>query len=555
MTPPAFSPVLAVVVVALVAPLTVRAAAEDPGVSITTAVTEPAETLTFQNRSIITFRATVQGNTPSERVRAAHRRLAALPANLGGATVRLAPVATGARGFLVMAHDELAFAIWDRDAEEGVKLEALATEVTRRLSEALDARREQRRLPVFLRGLARSAAASAILGVFLWLLTRLGRRFVDSLGRAAGARVERLEHRWGDLQTTLLSIIKVVVRLAFWVLLVAAVDLWLTFVLGCFPLTQPWARALEAQLLDILLGIGLAILGYLPSLAMLIAIYVVARFLAGVLKKFLERVDRGLLIIPGLHVETVGATRRIAVALVWLIALAAAFPYLPGASSEAFKGLSLLIGLMVSLGSTGIVAQAMSGLVVVYSRSLSKGDFVRLGEHDGVVAEVGLLSTKLVTIRGEEVTIPNTVVVGGPVRNFSRLSRDKGPLLSTTVSIGYDAPWRKVRALLLAAARRTSGLRADSEPFVLQRSLGDYYVVYELFVRLENPLDRPQVLDELHAAIQDAFNEAGVQIMSPHFVLQPEEPVVVPRDRWGDDAAPDAGPSRASTAAGERETG
>ncbi len=201
---------------------------------------------------------------------------------------------------------------------------------------------------------------------------------------------------------------------------------------------------------------------------------------------------------------------------------------------------------MISLGSSGIVAQAMSGMVIVYSRSLSKGDVVRLGEHEGVVSEVGLLSTKMVTMRGEEVTVPNTVVVAGPVRNFSRLSRDKGPLVATTVTIGYDA-WRQVRALLLAAAKRTSGLRTDSEPFVLQRGLQDFYVSYELIARLVTPLDRPQVLDELHGHIQDAFNEAGVRIMSPHFMAQPSQPVVIPRDQWGEEAAPAAGPDERGT--------
>jgi small-conductance mechanosensitive channel len=136
------------------------------------------------------------------------------------------------------------------------------------------------------------------------------------------------------------------------------------------------------------------------------------------------------------------------------------------------------------------------------------------------------------------VTVPNTVVVGGPVRNYSRLSRDKGPLVSTTVTIGYDAPWRQVRALLLAAAKRTPGLRSDIDPFVLQRGLNDFYVSYELIARLAvDPLDRPQVLDALHGHIQDAFNEAGVQIMSPHFMAQPNQPVVVPRESWGEDGA------------------
>ena len=211
---------------------------------------------------------------------------------------------------------------------------------------------------------------------------------------------------------------------------------------------------------------------------------------------------------------------------VWLGTIAAAYPYLPGSGSEAFKALSLVVGLGLSLGSTGIVAQAMSGLVVIYSRALSRGDCVRIGDTEGVVTEVHLLSTRLLTVQGEEVTIPNTVVVNGPVKNFGRASKGQGALVSARVSIGYDTPWRKVHALLLDAAKDTPGLRADPAPYVLQRALDDFYVQYELFAAVEKPVDRPIVASALHARMQDGFNAAGVQIMSPHYVFQPRQPVL-----------------------------
>jgi len=186
----------------------------------------------------------------------------------------------------------------------------------------------------------------------------------------------------------------------------------------------------------------------------------------------------------------------------------------------------VLVGLGLSLGSTGIVAQAMSGLVVIYSRALSRGDCVRIGEIEGVVTEVHLLSTRLLTIQGEEVTIPNTVVVNGPVRNFGRAMKGQGALVSARASIGYDVPWRKAHALLLDAARETPGIRADPAPYVLQRALDDFYVQYELVAAVENAVDRPYVASALHGRIQDVFNAAGVQIMSPHYVFQPRHPVL-----------------------------
>jgi small-conductance mechanosensitive channel len=213
---------------------------------------------------------------------------------------------------------------------------------------------------------------------------------------------------------------------------------------------------------------------------------------------------------------------------------------LPGSSSEAFKGVSVFLGLMVTLGSSGVMGHMMSGLVLVYSRSLRAGDVVRVNDIEGMVSEVGVLSVKVINSRKEEYTIPNAVIVGTTVKNYTRLSREVGPVLTTGVTIGYDAPWRVVYEMLLAAADRTAGVRKHPAPLVFQPELSDFYVVYQLTVRLEPGSDRLGVLTELHQNIQDAFNERGVQIMSPHFEGQPGERVWVPKSKWN--AAPeDAG--------------
>jgi small-conductance mechanosensitive channel len=158
-----------------------------------------------------------------------------------------------------------------------------------------------------------------------------------------------------------------------------------------------------------------------------------------------------------------------------------------------------------------------------------------------MVSEVGVLSVKVVNSRKEEVTIPNAVIVGTTVKNYTRMCHDSGPVLTTGVTIGYDAPWRVVYEMLLAAADRTAGVRKEPAPVVFQPELSDFYVVYQLTVRLEPDADRLGVLTELHQNIQDAFNERGVQIMSPHYEGQPGERVWVPKSKWT--AAPDD-PSR-----------
>jgi small-conductance mechanosensitive channel len=209
-----------------------------------------------------------------------------------------------------------------------------------------------------------------------------------------------------------------------------------------------------------------------------------------------------------------------------------AYPYIPGSETEAFKGLSVLIGLMITLGSTGLINQIISGLFVIYSRSVRPEDYVRIGDIEGQVTDVGFLATKLKTPRQEEITIPHSVLVGTATTNYSRLAGPDGMVVTASVTIGYDVPWRQVHALLLLGASRTRGIRTDPSPRVLQRELSDFYVQYHLMAHLEEGKSRAEVLSDLHAQIQDAFNEFGAQIMSPHFESQPERRVLVPKSEW-----------------------
>ena len=216
----------------------------------------------------------------------------------------------------------------------------------------------------------------------------------------------------------------------------------------------------------------------------------------------------------------------------------AAYPYFPGSGSEAFKGIGVFVGLMLSIGSSGVVNQAVSGLMLMYSRSFRPGEFVQVGETEGTVLEVGFLTTRIETLRHEHVTIPNAVIVGNVTRNFSRLKERGGIRIPTKVTIGYDTPWRQVRAMLQLAADRTANVVRDPPPRILQTALLDHAVEYTMLVCIADPTQRPLVLDELHANILDAFNEYGVQIMSPVYEDDPEEPKVVPRERWFKAPAP-----------------
>jgi small-conductance mechanosensitive channel len=275
-----------------------------------------------------------------------------------------------------------------------------------------------------------------------------------------------------------------------------------------------------------------AIVLSLPGLGMVLIIIIISRMAARALDVFFCNVQDGTIKVQWMEPETARATRRIAGILLWLFALTVAYPYVPGSSSEAIKGVSVFAGLLLTLGASGMVNQVMSGLMVVYSRTMRTGDLIRVDDVTGEVMELGFLATKVRTSVGNEVSIPNARIVTAVVQNFSTFDAAIGPRISTTVTIGYDTPWRQVQAMLILASQKTEGVSAATPPEVVQRSLSDFYVEYELRCRIENAKQRVLVLSRLHAQIQDTFNEHGVQIMSPHFVAQPQDAVVIPPDKW-----------------------
>jgi len=307
---------------------------------------------------------------------------------------------------------------------------------------------------------------------------------------------------------------------------------WLTYVLGLFPQTRAWSYQLGESLFALCGDMLEGMIAAMPGLVTVLLIVVITRFFIKMLAILFDRIERGQFRVQGLHAETIGATRRLLSVVIWLFALTVAYPYLPGADSDAFKGISVFFGLMVTLGSAGIMNHAMSGLVLIYSRALRPGDLVQIGEVEGMVSELNALSTKLVTRQDYEVTLPNAVVVGGKVVNLTRLAGEKGVALLTKVTIGYDTPWRQVHAMLELAARRCTRLNQDEAPLVRQLHLQDWYVEYELQVRMKASELPAVVKTELHGHIQDVFNEFGVQIMSPNFIAQPEQAVLVAREQW-----------------------
>jgi small-conductance mechanosensitive channel len=376
------------------------------------------------------------------------------------------------------------------------------------------------------------AVATVALLLLLWLLRRVKHWLLERLEQITFPPEGLVPGLATDFHPHVVQAGKSIISLLSAVTVLFLIYVWLVYSLGQFPESAPRAEQLEEFLVALFLDFAKGALGAVPGLVAVVIVFLVARWITRLLRIVFDKVEAGVLSLPWLERETARTTQTLFVMVVWLFALVTAYPYIPGSETDAFKGLSVLIGLMVTLGSTGIINQVISGLFVVYSKSVRPEDYVRVGEVEGEVIDVGFLATKLRTPRQEEITIPHSVIVGTATTNYSRLAGDNGMAVTTSVTIGYDVPWRQVHALLQLGAARTRGLRRNPAPRVMQRELSDFYVQYLLLAHLEDGQSRAAVLSELHAQIQDAFNEFGTQIMSPHFESQPDKPVFVPKSKW-----------------------
>jgi len=527
-----------------------------PSTPVVSAPSGEAVTLTFFNRPILVFRARVLGRGPGERATSASRVLDDLVGQGQISPVASTPIEGGAAFITVAGRGVIALTSSDVDELSGETLQQAVADARNQLEVALAEAAEARR-PVQIARSAAMAIAALAVGLTLMYLVHRSRR-------AATARLEKLAERSiGKLRVADVGLLRASRLIDFQrraVLFGAAIlqcviaYSMITFVLRRFPFTRPWGESMRGYLIDSVVNLGLAIAGSIPRVFTIILIFLVARFVARLVGLWFQAVAHGRVEAPGwLHPETAEPTRRLLTACVWLLGLVAAYPYFPGSQTEAFKGVSVLLGLMLTLGSSGIVTQVMSSFMITYSRALRVGDFVRVGEVEGTVTQLGMLSTKIKTPRNEEVTIPNALVISQTTTDFSRLTHANGVLTPTSVTIGYDAPWRQVHALLLKAAERTPGLRADHTPVVLQTALEDFYVKYTLLVGLQRQEARVPTLAVLHANIQDVFNEYGVQIMSPHYESDPGSRKVVPKAEWfAAPASADAMPSTRRTDAADR---
>ena len=500
----------------------------------------------IENRHIATFHAVSMGRTPTDRAAAIEFRIKRAIENGTEGAVTTHAIADG---IAIDLDGAAMFVITPGDVDElaGETLESTANASAKILAQAIAEAKERSDTPRMLRSIALSALTTVIFIGFLYGLVFVFRRFIIWLStfHSKHARDFKIAGVVALNPNQLLELLRRIVIAIGWLIGLTVLQVWLSFVLSRFPYTRPWGEQLSGFLFSLALNILEGIAHALPGLVTVIVILFIARLVSGLTQSFFERIKSQQLHIGWLDAETALPTQRITVFIIWLFAFAMAYPYLPAAQTDAFKGLSVLVGLMMSIGASGVVGQLASGMILLYAKALRTGDYVKIGDTtEGTVTELGLMTTHISTGTGEEVIIPNAVIVASITRNYSReMGSGRAFALQVGVTIGYSTPWRQVHAMLLDAATSTKGILAEPLPYVIQTALSDFYIEYKLiaFAGPEAPAQRALALSELYANVLDVFNNNGVQIMSPHYFNDPSQPHVVPVDKWHSPLAERAG--------------
>ena len=405
-------------------------------------------------------------------------------------------------------------AIWMNSTRE-----KLAEEYRNKIAGAIKAYKIRTSWQSVLKEILLAALVLILLTLIIYFTNKFFKWIKSKIDKQKGFRITGLKIRGYEFLDTEreVRVIYSLINLVKWILVLTLVYLSLPILFGIFPWTGGLAGQLIAYFLDPIKKIFISIWDYLPNLFTIIVLVFFFRYLLRILRYFKTEIERGTLKIPGFFVDWANPTFQIIRVLILAFMLIIIFPYLPGSNSPVFKGVSVFLGVLFTFGSAGALGNVVAGLVLTYMRAYKIGDRVKIGDATGDVVEKSLLVTRIKTIKNEIISIPNSTVMSSHTTNFSAEAAEHGLILHTSVTIGYDTPWRKVHELLIKAALATDLIEKEPMPFVFQERLSDFYVSYQInaYTRIANRQQFTYSL--LHQNIQDSFNEAGVEIMSSHY--------------------------------------
>jgi small-conductance mechanosensitive channel len=314
-----------------------------------------------------------------------------------------------------------------------------------------------------------------------------------------------------------LQVVLFLVKIVRWFVYAVLLYITLPIIFSIFPFSRDWADALFHLIWSPFKGVLIAIWEYLPNLFSILVIYFVMKYVIRFVRYIFHEIEAEKLKLSGFHADWAMPTYSILKFLLYAFMFVLIFPYLPGSDSNIFKGVSVFIGVLFSLGSSSAIANMVAGLVITYMRPFKIGDRIKIGDVTGDVVEKTLLVTRIRTIKNEVITIPNSSVLNGNTTNYSSEAIEKGLIIHTTVTIGYDVPWKDMHQALIDAALRTNLILDEPKPFVLQTSLEDFYVSYQINAYTREAGKQALIYSNLHQNIQDVCNERGIEILSPHY--------------------------------------
>lgn len=426
-------------------------------------------------------------------------------------------------GVDIVYGDQIIMTVSTLDAQhEGVAVERLAQSRLEIIRAAILKDREAKSLKSLSINAGIAGLITIILFVLLFVIKKVFHFAFEKIKKSKGLLIRSIKIK----NTEILNEDRITNGVLF---LARALRLFLTLfllyfyfplVLGLFPWTERWAEKLYGYILDPIYSIWNLFVGFIPNIFFIAIICIITNYILNLVKLIFDEIERGVLHFSGFHQEWAAPTYKLVRIFIFAFAFIVIFPYLPGSGSAAFQGVSVFLGILISLGSSSAIGNMVAGIVITYMRPFRVGDRVKIASTMGDVVEKTLLVTRIKTIKNEDITIPNSIVLSSHIINYNSSGdqSDQDLILNTSVTIGYDVEWRKVHELLIKAALNTPNIIKEKKPFVLQTALNDFSVNYEINAFTDDPQQMANTYSFLHQNIQDSFHSAGVEIMSPNFI-------------------------------------
>lgn len=478
-------------------------------------------TVVLGDQTLFVIKAGVGSFSASERSQAVTNRIETMAKDLT-VPVNSLKISDQPSTTDILSGDKVIFTITDGDAKAAGKTrQELANEYLPKISNTIIQYRQERSLKNILFGVLYTVISTLALWLIFKILNQIFQKIFNGISNwqarsIPAVRIQNFELLPASRITYILNNIIKTIRL---VLVLGILYIYVTLILSFFP----WTKQISTNILNyFFLALESAIVGlvaYLPKFLALAIIIICAYYIIKFIRPIFRELGNGNLSLPGFYPEWAEPTFKLALFLIIALALVVALPFLPGFGSPAFQGISVFLGVLLSLGSSAAVANIVAGVILIYTRAFRVGDRIKINDAIGEIVEKSLFVTRIRTIKNVVITIPNGTVLTSQIINYSALAEDPNYylILHTTVTLGYDLPWRKIHQVLIDAALATSYILAEPVPFILQTSLDDFYVSYEINAYTNQPTLMARIYSELHQNIQDKCNEADIEILSPHY--------------------------------------